>query len=140
MLLLLIFFVVLIICLVLVYNLGKTYSVPNSTDFDPIKNKPNDNYILYGDDYILPYQYLDFTIPSHRWMYFYYPSYYNDYYEYTWPFPTTNWTGSRYSNKYHRHHRNDRKYAVTGTTHHIKSAPKPNVTRKTPRYNPHKKN
>lgn len=160
MLLLIIIFLLVVIALALFYNLGKnTYSVPNESDFSPIKTKIDDNYILYDDDYILPYQYLDFTVPSHRWMYYYYPSYYSNYYNYSWPFPSSYWSGSRYSDQYHKHNNYDRKYSTDRSASYYRRSRSPsyssnrsasyyrqssptrsNVTRKTPRYSPHRKN
>jgi hypothetical protein len=55
--------------------------------------------------YLLPYQYLNFSNPYHRWMYYYYPEYYGNYYNTYWPYRYPR----RYQRKYNSHH-NHRRY------------------------------
>ena len=66
-----------------VYN-----DVPNEDAYLPFESPPDDRYIYFSDRnvYLLPYDYLDFSLPQHRWMYYHYPEFYYSYYNRYWPF------------------------------------------------------
>ena len=69
-------------------NYSPYYAIPDKNEFISISN-PLDmryEYLPNRNIYLLPYQYLNFDVPYHRWMYYYHPYYYGIYYKYNWPF------------------------------------------------------
>ena len=54
-----------------------------------IMEQPSDPRYVWvpeANGYLLPYDELDFGLPYHRWMYYYFPGYYSQYYDTEWPF------------------------------------------------------
>jgi hypothetical protein len=86
--------------------------IPPEDEYIPIESPPNDTYVYFPDRnvYLLPYSYLDFNIPFHRWMYYYYPEFYYSYYDNNWPFyyPRHEYYG--YYNPTFRYHRINGRY------------------------------
>lgn len=74
------------------------YDIPNQDDFEPITIRTDINTIYdpTSDNYIVPFDQLNFSIPYYRWMYYNYPHYYGDYYNNVWPFYTDGVYGSNY--------------------------------------------
>lgn len=66
--------------------------IPNdipSFDAYQIMEQPSDPRYVWvpeANGYLLPYDELDFGLPYHRWMYYYFPGYYSQYYDNNWPF------------------------------------------------------
>ena len=95
----------------------KLYNVPDKNEFQPYIFPPDSNYVYYPDSgvFLLPVSKLNMNIPMHRWMYYYYPGFYYQSYDYNWPFnyppysPDTSWGyGAPYwfnGNYRHHHHR-----------------------------------
>jgi hypothetical protein len=84
------------------YNINQNdnlWDVPNENDYQPIHYPETSDYIYYPeyDSYVLPYNLLDFSLPYHRWMYFYYPEFYYGYYDTYWPFRSSSyWYNNRH--------------------------------------------
>lgn len=62
--------------------------IPPADAYISIESPPDDRYIYFEprNSYLLPFEYLDFTLPFHRWLYYYYPEYYYPYYDNYWPY------------------------------------------------------
>jgi hypothetical protein len=70
------------------FNNNDTNDIPPYTAYVPFETPPDQNYVYFADRnvYLLPFSYLNFNIPFHRWMYFWYPEFYSSYYKTTWPY------------------------------------------------------
>ena len=64
------------------------YPVPLKDAYKPLLSAPDDRYVYYpdGNVYLLPYDYLDFNDPYHRWLYYFFPGFYYDYYPDYFPY------------------------------------------------------
>ena len=64
---------------------------PDLNAYVPFETPPDPRYEFYSERnaYLLPFNYLNFTMPFDRWMYYHFPGYYAPYYQYYWP-----WAGS----------------------------------------------
>ena len=62
--------------------------IPSKEAYQPILTRPDNRYVYFQQKqvYLLPCQYLDFSNPYHRWMYYYYPEFYYNCYPTTWPY------------------------------------------------------
>uniref|UniRef100_A0A6C0C8J2 Uncharacterized protein n=1 Tax=viral metagenome TaxID=1070528 RepID=A0A6C0C8J2_9ZZZZ len=79
-------------------------------EFAPYTSQPNDSrYVLVPNlgVYLLPYEYLNLSIPYHQWMYSHFPSYYGEYYDNYWPFDNSV-GGAKYINSFNNSHWNRR--------------------------------
>lgn len=64
------------------------YAIPDKNAFLPLSTPMDQRYVFLPNRniYLLPYEYLNFREPFHRWMYYYYPTFYASYYNVNWPF------------------------------------------------------
>lgn len=65
-----------------------TLEIPRQNAYQPLKSSPDARYVYcpYYNTWLLPYEYLDFSDPYDRWMYYYYPNFYSNNYRRYWPF------------------------------------------------------
>lgn len=64
------------------------YDLPKEDVYVAMETPPDDRYVYFKSRhvYLLPIQKLDFNLDYHRWMYYYYPEFYGQYYLTFWPF------------------------------------------------------
>ena len=77
--------------------------IPPFEAYQPMESPSDPRYIYFSEQnvYLLPFDQLDFTFPYHRWMYYYYPAFYGQYYRNNWPFKSAWGYGPYYYGGYY---------------------------------------
>lgn len=75
--------------------------IPPPSAYVPFETPPDDRYVYFADRnvYLLPFDFLNFSLPFDRWMYYHYPEFYHSYYNVYWPFHSPSGSRRRYSPK-----------------------------------------
>lgn len=95
--LLILIFIILIVIIVRYQNTkNEPDYIPSENDYQAPTTQVNNSYVYYPDSgvYLLPYDYLNYSNPYHRWMYYHYPGFYKNWNYNKW---RNDWRRNRYN-------------------------------------------